>query len=77
MDNYPEEFTELQKRPNDELEDSCDKLFELFHTFAERSRKKAQVWPLQMMLLVLCPVSFFFTIQVCAMLIKCCVAENT
>jgi len=38
--------------------DSCDKLFELFSAFAaENTRKKPQVWPLQMMLLVLCPVS--------------------
>ena len=56
MDNYPDEFTELQKRPNDELADCCDKLFELFNTFAESARKKAHVWPLQMMLLVLSPV---------------------
>ncbi len=61
MDNYPEEFTDLQKRPSDELAeiiaDCCDKLFELFNTFADSPRKKAAVWPLQMMLLVLCPVS--------------------
>ena len=38
--------------------DSCDKLFELFNAFAaENTKKKPQVWPLQMMLLVLCPVS--------------------
>ena len=58
MDNYPEEFTELQKKPNDELADCCDRLFELFNAFAtDSSKKKAAVWPLQMMLLVLCPVS--------------------
>lgn len=56
MDNYSEEFTDLQKRPNEELADCCDKLFELFNNFAQdSSRKKASVWPLQMMLLVLCP----------------------
>ncbi|KAK2156732.1 hypothetical protein LSH36_206g01021 [Paralvinella palmiformis] len=56
MDNYPDEFTELQKKPNDELADCCDKLFELFNTFAiESNKRKAAVWPLQMMLLVLCP----------------------
>lgn len=38
--------------------ESCDKLFELFNAFAaENTKKKPQVWPLQMMLLVLCPVS--------------------
>ena len=57
MDNYPEEFTELQKKPNDELADCCDKLFEQFNGFAESAKRKAAVWPLQMMLLVLCPVS--------------------
>ncbi|KAL3856417.1 hypothetical protein ACJMK2_011181 [Sinanodonta woodiana] len=55
MDNYPEEFTDLQKRPNEELQDCSDKLFEQFFAFMESSKKKAIVWPLQMMLLVLCP----------------------
>ena len=35
--------------------DCCDKLFELFSTFADNPKKKAHVWPLQMMLLVLSP----------------------
>lgn len=56
MENYPEEFTELQQRPSEELAECCDKLFELYNTFCESSMKrKAVVWPLQMMLLVLCP----------------------
>ncbi|XP_013381612.1 neurofibromin-like [Lingula anatina] len=55
MDNYPEEFTDLQRRPDDELADCCDRLFELFNHFAENAKRKAAVWPLQMMLLVLCP----------------------
>ncbi|CAG2240905.1 Neurofibromin [Mytilus edulis] len=55
MDNYPEEFTELQKKPNDELQDCCDKLFDQFNQCMENSKKKAAIWPLQMMLLVLCP----------------------
>lgn len=61
MDNYPEEFTDLQKRPSDEsaeqIADCCDKLFELFVLFAESPKRKAPVWPLQIMLLVLCPVT--------------------
>jgi hypothetical protein len=56
MDNYSDEFSELQKRPNEELQDCCDKLFELFNMVSENAKKKAAVWPLQMMLLVLCPV---------------------
>ncbi|XP_021368387.1 neurofibromin-like isoform X2 [Mizuhopecten yessoensis] len=56
MDNYPEEFTDLQKKPNEDLQDCCDKLFEHFNTCMESSKKKAAAnWPLQMMLLVLCP----------------------
>ena len=59
MDNYSDEFSDLQKRPNEELQDCCDKLFELFNTVTESAKKKAVVWPLQMMLLVLCPVRTF------------------
>ncbi|XP_076453075.1 neurofibromin-like isoform X4 [Babylonia areolata] len=55
MDNYPTEFTDLQKRPNDELQECCDKLFEHFNNLVEGSRRRASVWPLQMMLLILCP----------------------
>ncbi|KAK2173204.1 hypothetical protein NP493_892g01057 [Ridgeia piscesae] len=50
MDNYPDEFTGL-----DELADCCDKLFEQFNSFADSAKRKAAVWPLEMMLLVLCP----------------------
>ena len=47
--------------------DSCDKLFELFNAFAaENTKKKPQVWPLQMMLLVLCPVSELLALLNCA-----------
>ncbi|KAH3876996.1 hypothetical protein DPMN_000850 [Dreissena polymorpha] len=56
MDNYPEEFTDLQKRPNEELQECCDKLFEQYLAYMENSAKrKASVWPFQMMLLILCP----------------------
>lgn len=55
MDNYPLEFNNLQQKPNSDLQDCCDKLFELFNSFTENSKKKATVWPLQMMLLILCP----------------------
>ncbi len=37
--------------------DNCEKLFELLDSFGEANRRKVQyVWPLQMMLLVLCPI---------------------
>ncbi|KAK4469506.1 hypothetical protein MN116_007051 [Schistosoma mekongi] len=56
LENYPQEFDELQKKPNDELADCCERLFDLFTSLcAESGRKKILVWPLQMMLLVLCP----------------------
>jgi neurofibromin 1 len=56
MDTYPQEFMELQRKPNEELADCCDRLFELLDNFAENNNKRrATVWPLQIMLLVLCP----------------------
>ena len=57
LDTYPEEFTDLQKRPNSELSDNCEKLFEQLDQFYEKQKAKAQIiWPLQTMLLVLCPI---------------------
>ena len=56
MDTYPQEFMDLQRKPNEELADCCDRLFELLDNFAENNNKRrATVWPLQIMLLVLCP----------------------
>ncbi|RWS09353.1 neurofibromin-like protein, partial [Dinothrombium tinctorium] len=56
MDTYPQEFMEIQKQPNEELSDGCERLFELLDNFAESNNKRrAAVWPLQIMLLVLCP----------------------
>ncbi|XP_064460461.1 neurofibromin-like isoform X2 [Ornithodoros turicata] len=56
MDTYPHEFTDLQKKPNDELADACDRMFDLLDSFAENNKRRAQAWPLQIMLLVLCPI---------------------
>lgn len=56
MDTYPNEFMDLQNKPNEELADCCDKLFDLIDNFAETNNKRrAAAWPLQIMLLVLCP----------------------
>ncbi|XP_078599565.1 neurofibromin-like isoform X3 [Branchiostoma floridae x Branchiostoma japonicum] len=57
LENYPEEFQELHQKPSADLEECAEKLFDLLDTFAgEGSRRKvAAVWPLQIMLLVLCP----------------------
>lgn len=35
--------------------DSAEKLFDLVDGFAESTKRKAAVWPLQIILLVLCP----------------------
>ncbi|RNA20784.1 neurofibromin isoform X2 [Brachionus plicatilis] len=57
LDTYPDEFKDLQKRPNAELSDNCEKMFEHLDQFYEKQKGKAQyVWPLQTMLLVLCPI---------------------
>lgn len=37
--------------------DYAERLFDLVDNFAENSKRKAAVWPLQTMLLILCPVS--------------------
>lgn len=36
--------------------EACEKLFDHLDTFTDNTKKKATVWPLQMMLLILCPV---------------------
>ncbi|XP_075746616.1 neurofibromin isoform X3 [Rhipicephalus microplus] len=56
MDTYPHEFMELQNKPNDELADACDRMFDVLDSFAENNKRRAQAWPLQIMLLVLCPI---------------------
>jgi neurofibromin 1 len=62
LDTYPDEYKDLHlKRPNAEatISDNCEKLFEHLDQFYEKQKGKAQyIWPLQMMLLVLCPIIF-------------------
>ncbi|KAL3318539.1 hypothetical protein Ciccas_002794 [Cichlidogyrus casuarinus] len=56
LENQPQEFDALQKKPNDQLAECCERLFDLFNGVCIDSvRKKLLIWPLQMMLLVLCP----------------------
>ncbi|XP_015765754.1 PREDICTED: neurofibromin-like [Acropora digitifera] len=55
VENSPEEFAKLQRQPSPELSDYAEKLFDLVDSFAESSKRKAAVWPLQIMLLILCP----------------------
>jgi len=56
MDTYPQEFTELQERQNEELTKCCDNFFDLLDNFAETKNKhRHAIWPLQIMLLILTP----------------------
>ncbi|XP_066552238.1 neurofibromin isoform X3 [Amia ocellicauda] len=55
VENYPDEFTTLYQRPQTDMADCGEKLFDLVDSFAESAKRKAAVWPLQIILLVLCP----------------------
>ncbi|XP_048375268.1 neurofibromin-like isoform X2 [Sphaerodactylus townsendi] len=55
VENYPDEFTKLYQTPQMDLADCAEKLFDLVDGFAESTKRKAAVWPLQIILLVLCP----------------------
>uniref|UniRef100_A0A8C8VGU5 Neurofibromin 1 n=1 Tax=Pelusios castaneus TaxID=367368 RepID=A0A8C8VGU5_9SAUR len=55
VENYPDEFTKLYQSPQTDMADCAEKLFDLVDGFAESTKRKAAVWPLQIILLVLCP----------------------
>ncbi|XP_005169246.2 neurofibromin isoform X1 [Danio rerio] len=55
VENYPDEFTRLYQRPQTDMADCAEKLFDLVDSFAESTKRKAAVWPLQIILLILCP----------------------
>ncbi|KAM3956254.1 LOW QUALITY PROTEIN: neurofibromin 1 [Aphomia sociella] len=56
MDTYPQEFAEVQCRPNDELSKCCDTLFDILQdSFSDNKKSRVAMWPLQIMLLVLNP----------------------
>ncbi|XP_029467778.1 neurofibromin isoform X5 [Rhinatrema bivittatum] len=55
VENYPDEFTKLYQRPQADMADCSEKLFDQVDSFAESTKRKAAVWPLQIILLVLCP----------------------
>ncbi|XP_063002910.1 neurofibromin isoform X4 [Elgaria multicarinata webbii] len=55
VENYPDEFTKLYQTPQTDLAGCAEKLFDLVDGFAESTKRKAAVWPLQIILLVLCP----------------------
>ncbi|XP_066520805.1 neurofibromin isoform X2 [Hoplias malabaricus] len=55
VEYYPDEFTMLYQRPQADMAESAEKLFDLVDSFAESAKRKAAVWPLQIILLILCP----------------------
>uniref|UniRef100_A0A8C7M0E3 Neurofibromin 1 n=1 Tax=Oncorhynchus kisutch TaxID=8019 RepID=A0A8C7M0E3_ONCKI len=60
VENYPDEFTTLYQRPQTDMAGqeqlrTLKKLFDLVDSFAESAKRKAAVWPLQIILLILCP----------------------
>nr|XP_055063905.1 neurofibromin isoform X2 [Misgurnus anguillicaudatus] len=55
VENYPDEFTMLYQRPQQDMAECAEKLFDLVDSFAESPKRKAAVWPLQIILLILCP----------------------
>ncbi|XP_060809014.1 neurofibromin [Amyelois transitella] len=56
MDTYPQEFAEVQSRPNEELSKCCDTLFDILQdSFSDNKKSRVAMWPLQIMLLVLNP----------------------
>jgi len=57
LDTYPQEFEELQKNPNEELSKQCEILFDILDGLADNKKGRAAVWPLQIVLLLLSPVS--------------------
>uniref|UniRef100_A0A8C7SNZ8 Neurofibromin n=1 Tax=Oncorhynchus mykiss TaxID=8022 RepID=A0A8C7SNZ8_ONCMY len=55
VENYPDEFTMLYQRTQTDMADAAERLFDLVDSFAESAKRKAAVWPLQIILLILCP----------------------
>uniref|UniRef100_A0A4W3IT75 Neurofibromin n=1 Tax=Callorhinchus milii TaxID=7868 RepID=A0A4W3IT75_CALMI len=55
VENYPDEFTVLYQIHQPDLADCSEKLFDLVDSFAESAKRKAAVWPLQIILLILSP----------------------
>ncbi|KAJ2943373.1 hypothetical protein O0L34_g12181 [Tuta absoluta] len=56
MDTYPQEFAEVQCRPNEDLSKCCDTLFDILQdSFSDNKKSRLAVWPTQIMLLLLNP----------------------
>lgn len=57
LGSYPDQFNFMTDRQkNEELTDVCDRFFEQLDLYSENNNKrKAAFWPLEMLLLLLCP----------------------
>lgn len=56
MDNSPDEFMDLQIKQKDTLTDCCGKFFDLLDFYCESNvKRRVNIWPHQMILLILCP----------------------
>ncbi|GAB0093775.1 neurofibromin [Sergentomyia squamirostris] len=55
IEYHPHEFAELQRNPNDEMSKCCEQLFDILDVYAENKKSRSAVWPLQILLLILCP----------------------
>lgn len=54
---HPKEFEDLQRNPNEELSKCCETFFDILDSYAENKKSRSAVWPLQILLLTLSPVS--------------------
>lgn len=52
---HPHEFAALQITHNDELARCCETLFDILEAHVESKKSRTSVWPLQIILLILCP----------------------
>lgn len=57
IEYHAQEFADLQRNPNEELSKSCETVFDILDSYAENKKSRSAVWPLQIMLLILSPVS--------------------
>ena len=51
LDTYPSEFVDIHKERNEELSMCCETMFEHLDGFSDNSKKRAQTWPLQIIML--------------------------
>lgn len=57
IETYPFEFADYQKNPDEDLYKNADQLFDIMESFSDNKKIKPNMWSVQMMLLVLIPVS--------------------